>query len=108
MFGDIGDSGSHHNHNHVHDHLHSHMHINGEGHSHGHSHPHGHSQNEGHGHSLQDLSVGLAILGKNLLAVHEAHHLVHMECRVGELYSGLVCLSPEFKLVGREHSHSLQ
>ncbi|CAK9878372.1 unnamed protein product [Sphagnum jensenii] len=34
---------------------------------HGHSHPHGHSQNEGHGHSMQDLSVGLAILGGILL-----------------------------------------
>ncbi|KAH9559995.1 hypothetical protein CY35_06G084100 [Sphagnum magellanicum] len=63
----FGDPGSHHNHNHVHDHLHSHMHINGEGHSRGHSHPHGHSQNEGHGHSMQDLSVGLAILGGILL-----------------------------------------
>lgn len=48
---------------------HSHSHGAGHDHNHGHSHQHddglGHSHTGGHGHahSIQDLSVGLAVLG---------------------------------------------
>ena len=45
----------------------AHQHGHDHGHDHGHHHGHGHGQSpaEGHGHahSLQDLSVGLAVLG---------------------------------------------
>lgn len=45
----------------------AHQHGHDHGHSHGHHHGHGHEQSpadgHGHAHPLQDLSVGLAVLG---------------------------------------------
>ncbi|GJP63342.1 hypothetical protein CLOP_g20412 [Closterium sp. NIES-67] len=58
-------SGSHsHNHTQSHDHGHAHPHGHGhESHSHDHGHDHGHEEGGGgHAHSIEDLSVGIAVL----------------------------------------------